>query len=182
MNTAFGKGTHRRGQARGRPPGASGFTMIEILVGLTILAVGLLGVAGMFSTAYVDVSAGGKTTMAVTAARLIVEDMRLLPFDKLANLNGFDTNNTVSQPAGDPERGMARKWRYIVAGTGTGWNFTSAETANWSSLYTGASVIFGGNAVIQVTSPSPTLRQVTVTVPVPGRGVNVSLSTLISRL
>ncbi len=163
---------------------ARGFTLIEILIGITILAVGLLGVAGMFSTAYVDVSAGGKTTMAVTAARQIIEDMRLLPFDNLVKLNEngvFDTNKFATQPTGGPERAMARKWRYLVAGSGTGWNFTSGETAQWSSLYTG-SANFGGQATVTVTSPSPTLRQVTVTVPVPGRGVNVSLTTLISRL
>jgi hypothetical protein len=76
---------------------------------------------------------------------------------------------------------MARKWRYVVAGSGTGWNFTSGETAQWSSLYTGGAN-FGGQATVTVTSPSPTLRQVTVTVPVPGRGVNVALTTIISRL
>jgi hypothetical protein len=107
--------------------------------------------------------------------------MRLLPFDNLVNVNGFDTNTVGSQPAADPERAMARKWRYLVAGSGVGWNFTAAEQAEWSSLYTGGAN-FGGQATVAVTSPSPTLRQVTVTVPVPGRGVNVSLSTLISRL
>jgi len=164
---------------------ARGFTLIEILIGITILAVGLLGVAGMFSTAYTDVSAGGKTTMAVTAARQIIEDMRLLPFDNLATLNGFDTNTVGSQPAANPERGMARKWRYIVAGNGTGWNLVSPETAQWSSLYTGGAN-FGGRATVTVTSPSPTLRLVTVTVPLPGRTqgtvLNISLSTVISRL
>jgi len=183
MNKAFGKGIRRRGQVPGRPGGGRGFTLIEILIGITILAVGLLGVAGMFSTAYVDINAGGKTTMAVTAARQIIEDMRLLPFANLVNVSGFDTNNpgVGSQPAADPERAMARKWRYMVAGNGTGWNLVSPETNNWSSLYTGGAN-FGGQAQVTVTSPSPTLRLVTVTVTVPGRGAPVSLSTLISSL
>jgi prepilin-type N-terminal cleavage/methylation domain-containing protein len=183
MSIRLGKRTHpTRAHAGEARAGARGFSLIEILIGLTILSVGLLGIAGMFSTAYVDVSAGGKTTMAVTAAREIVEDMRLLPFDNLVNLNGFDTNSVASQPAGGPERAMARKWRYALAGDGTGWNFTSTEMQQWSMLATGGSVVFGGNAVLQVNSPSPTLRQVTVSVPVPGRAVTVSLSTLISRL
>ncbi len=182
MNSLLGKPMHPRGHTGEGQTGARGFTLIEMLIGLTVLSVGLLGIAGMFSTAYTDVSAGGKTTMALTAAREIVEDMRLLPFDNLVNLNGFGTNNVASQPAGGPERAMGRKWRYALAGDGTGWNFTSAEMQQWSMLTTGGSVVFGGNAVVQVNSPSPTLRQVTVTVPVPGRAVNVSLTTLISRL
>ena len=162
---------------------AGGFTFIEILLGMTILAVALLGIAGMISTAYTDVSAGGKTTMAVTAARQIIEDMRLLPFDSLSNLNGFNTNTPSTQPAGGPERAMARRWRYLVAGTGAGWNFTSGETAAWSTLSTGGAT-FGGSAQVSVTSTGTggILRQVTVTVPVPGRGVNVSLSTLMTRV
>jgi len=181
MSTLVGKRRHPRRRTGKERTGGRGFTLIEILIGITILAVGLLGVAGMFSTAYVDISAGGKTTMAVTAARQIIEDMRLLPFDNLVNVNGFNTNTVASQPAGQPELAMARKWRYLVAGSGVGWNFTAAEMAQWSSLYTGGAN-FGGQATVAVTSPSPTLRQVTITVPVPGRGVNVSLSTLISRL
>jgi len=191
MNTAFGKGIRRRGQVPGRPGGGRGFTLIEILIGITILAVGLLGIAGMFSTAYVDINAGGKTTMAVTAARQIIEDMRLLPFANIVNVNAngvngvFDTNNPATQPNGGPERAMARKWRYLVAGSGTGWNFTAAEMAEWKSLYTGGAN-FGGQATVTVTSPSPTLRLVTVTVPLQGRTqgavLNISLSTLISSL
>ena len=65
MKTTIGKGTRPERDARGRPAGGPGFTLIEILIGLTILAVGLLGIAGMFSTAYTDVSAGGKTSMAI---------------------------------------------------------------------------------------------------------------------
>jgi len=181
MSTRIGKRTRWESQAGKDRTGGRGFTLIEILIGISILAIGLLGVAGMFSTAYVDINAGGKTTMAVTAARQIIEDMRLLPFDNLVNVNGFNTNTVGTQPAADPERAMARKWRYLVAGAGAGWGFTAGEMAQWSSLYTGGAN-FGGQATVAVTSPSPTLRQVTVTVPVPGRGVNVSISTLISRL
>jgi len=181
MSTLVGRRTRPKRQAGKGRIGSRGFSLIEILIAVTILAVGLLGVAGMFSTAYVDVNAGGKTTMAVTAARQIVEDMRLLPFDNLVTLNGFNTTIVGSQPAGGPERAMARKWRYTVAGNGTGWNLVSPETDKWSSLYAGGAN-FGGQAQVTVTSPSVTLRQVTVSVPVPGRGVTVSLTTLISRL
>ncbi len=159
--------------------GKSGFTLVEMLIGMTILAVGLLATASMFSTGYTTVSSGGKTTMALTAARQMLEDMRSLPFGSLSNLNGFDTTNYLSQPANDPERAVARKWRYALAGEGTGWSFTSAEKAMWTVYSTGGS-IFAGSGQISVVSQSATLRLVTVTVPVPGQGINVQLATLIS--
>jgi prepilin-type N-terminal cleavage/methylation domain-containing protein len=191
MSAFFGRRRHRKGEAGDCSLGGRGFTLIEILVGMTVMTVGLLGVAGMFSTAYTDVSAGGRTTMGLTAARQIIEDIRLLPFDSIADLNNFNTDSPGSVPpvdaTKDPGRTMARtlarKWRYAVQGEGGGWSFTTAEKQEWSMLTTGGSIPFGGNATITVASPSATLRQITITVPVPGRaGVNVSISTLVSRL
>ena len=158
-----------------------GFSLIEIIIGMTVLVVGIIGVAIMFSTAYTDVASGGRTTMAVTAARQILEDVRTLPFDNLANLNGCDTNSLASLPASDPERAMARKWRYTVAGEGTGWSFTTAEKAQWKRLSTGT-VVFGGRAQVAIVNQTATLRLVTVTVQGPGRGATVQIATVISRL
>jgi Tfp pilus assembly protein PilV len=167
------------GRFRGAREG--GFSLIEIILGMAVLVVGVLGVATMFSTGYSDVAAGGRTTMAVTAARQILEDVRQLPFDNLANLNGYDTNSLATLPASDPERSMARKWRYTVAGDGAGWGFTAAEKAQWRQLASGA-VIFGGRAQVGVVNQTATLRLVTVTVQGPGRGATVQIATLISRL
>ncbi len=158
-----------------------GFSFIEIVLGMTVLVVGILGIVTMFSTGYTDVTAGGRKTMAVTAVRQILEDVRQLPFDNLGNLNGYDTNSLATLPAGDPERSMARKWRYTVAGEGTGWGFTAAEKAQWKQMSTGA-VIFGGRAQVAVANQTATLRLVTVTVQGPGLGATVQIATLISRL
>jgi len=177
-------GTRDHHMAPSRHPGGSrngGFSMIEILLGMTVLVVGILGVATMFSAAYTDVASGGRTTMAVTAARQILEDVRALPFENLANLNGYDTNSLATLPASDPERSMARKWRYTVAGEGTGWGFTAAEKTQWKRLSTGTA-LFGGRAQVAVVSQTATLRLVTVTVQAPGRGPSVQIATLISRL
>ncbi len=164
---------------RRRPTRTSGFSLVELLIGMTILAVGLLATASMFSTGYTNVSSGGKTTMALTAARQMLEDMHSLPFANLLNLNGFDTTNYLSQPANNPERSVARKWRYALAGDGTGWSFTTAEKAMWTVFSTGGA-IFRGSGQVSVVSQGATLRLVTVTVPVPGQGINVQLATLIS--
>jgi Tfp pilus assembly protein PilV len=167
------------GQARRSCEG--GFSFIEIMLGMTVLVVGIIGAASMFSTAYTDVAAGGRKTMAVTAVRQILEDVRQLPFDNLANLNGYDTGSLATLPASDPERSMARKWRYTVAGEGTGWGFTTAEKAQWKQLSTGTA-LFGGRAQVAVVNQTATLRLVTVTVQGPGRGATVQIATLVSRL
>jgi prepilin-type N-terminal cleavage/methylation domain-containing protein len=182
----------RHDRARGPRGGSrrpSGFTLIEVLIGVTILVVGILGVATMFGTGYSNVGQGARLTMAVTAARQMLEDVRTIPFGNLVNLNGpagtgFDTDLVGTQPAADPARSIARKWRYALAGAGTGWNFTTAEKANWQNLGVG-SVPFGAGGLIVVTSPSATMRQIAITVRVPGRGNTVQLmqlTTLISRL
>jgi Tfp pilus assembly protein PilV len=155
--------------------------VIEVLIGVTILTVGLLGILGMFSSSYTSIAEGGKLTMALTAARQILEDMRTLPYDNVANLNGFDTNTPATQPASDPEREIARKWRYTLAGEGNGWTFTTAERTKWTALSTGGG-IFGGSGQISVVNQSATLRLVTATVTIPGRAGPVRLATLISKM
>jgi len=157
-------------------------TLVEIMIGMTILVVGILGVTSMFGTGYTNVGEAARMTMAVTAARQMLEDIRTIPFDNLLNLNSFDTNASGTQPANNPERGIARKWRYALAGDGTGWNFTAAEKAMWQNLGVGNSV-FAARGTITVASQTATLRLVTVTVrTASGRGATVQLATLISRL
>ena len=114
-----------------------GFSLIELLIGMSIMAVALLSIATMFSTGYSDVTAGGKTTMATTAARQLLEDIRMLPFDRIADLDTLNTNNAGTLPAVDAgldpgrtmARNIARKWRYALAGDLTGWG--GAPDAAW---------------------------------------------------
>ena len=186
MKTRFQSGR----LARGISPGArrGGFTLVELVIGMSLLAFGLLGIATMFSTGYADIASGGKSTMAVSAARQAIEDLRLIPFQNLANLTGLNisTGSSASQPANDPERSMVRKFRYAVAGPGVAadnWNFTNAEINQWSMLSIMSGATFGGTGQIAVAqSGSATLLQVTVTVTAPGRAKAVQLVTLVSRL
>jgi prepilin-type N-terminal cleavage/methylation domain-containing protein len=162
-----------------------GFSLIELLIGMSIMAVALLSIAAMFSTGYSDIAAGGKTTMAAQAARQIIEDMQTLPFDRLAvfnNPNEFNSNVAATLPANNPERDLARKWRYTLAGAGgTGWPpYIAADTAKWSVLGV-SNIPFGGSVVVRVDNDAVTLRRVTVTVSLPGRPA-AQLSTVISRL
>ncbi len=166
-----------------------GFSLIELLIGMSIMAVALLSIATMFSTGYQDVTAGGKTTMATAAARQVIEDIETLPFASIANLHNFDTDNSgslASLTPGTLEYTLARKWRYALAGPGTGWpTYSSAEQQMWSTL-SASGVPLGVRGLVLVANPSATLREVTVTVFLPGRTatdtVPVRLATLITRL
>jgi prepilin-type N-terminal cleavage/methylation domain-containing protein len=189
----------RSGAPASTPSFRAGFSLIEILIAMTILSAGLLGIAAMFSTGYTDVASGGKTTMALEAARQTIEDIRLLPaqnqFGNLMTLVGADfvTTNAASLPAANPMQTIARKFRYMLAGGTGAWGITPAMIAQWGDpLQWGdpnvAGVIFGGTGRINVTdfgptvgAPAGTLAQVTVTVTPPGRPA-VVLTTLVSRL
>ena len=161
--------------------GQRGATYIEVLVAGVILALGLLGLCNMLVLGFADVTSSGKTTAGVGAARQVLEDVKLLPFDNITNLQGFSTDTSSSQPASDPEREVARKWRYALAGEGAGWSFSTAEKTRWTDLS-----VQGGNLAgvgsITVTSPSTNVREVTISVRVPGRFSNIRIATRIVRL
>ncbi len=159
---------------------AQGFGLIELLLGTIVLVVALLGFVGMFSTGYTNVAASGSRTMAFSAAQQLLEDVRAVPFANLPNLNNFRTDNAGSQPGGGPEREIARKWRYALAGDGAGWGFTQAEKQRWTVIATGER-IFGGTGQVTVTDTTPLLRTVTVTVTMPGHAAPIQLNTVVSR-
>jgi Tfp pilus assembly protein PilV len=158
---------------------ASGFSLLELMLGTIVLVIALLGFIGMFSSGHSNVAESGHMTMAFSGAQQFLEDVRAVPFANLPNLNNFRTDNAGSQPAGGPEREIARKWRYALAGDGSGWAFTSSEKQRWSVIATGERV-FGGTGQITVTDTTPLLRTVTVTVTMPGRAGPVQLSTVVS--
>jgi prepilin-type N-terminal cleavage/methylation domain-containing protein len=159
-----------------------GFTLVEILIGMTILTIALLAIAAMFPMAYMTVHESGKTTMTLTAARQMLEDVRSVPFDEIINLNGFDTANSATLPGDAPEREIARRWRYALAGEGNGFTYTTDEKTRWSALSTGTSANFAGRGRITVVVQSATVRLVTVTISAPPRWRGVAISTLITRI
>jgi len=155
-----------------------GFTLVEVLVASMILVVALLTLASMFPVGYKQIADGGRMTMAVTGARHILEDIGDVPFNNISNLNGVDTASNTGVIAGltGPESAIARRWRYMLAGSGNGFTFTGAETAAW-----GTPQPFQGRAVVTVANTSATLRTVTVTVTVPGLPQSVTMGTVFVR-
>ena len=159
----------------------AGFTLLEVLVGAAVLSVALLGVAAMFPTGYTNITEAGKMTMALTAGRQVLEDISALPFDNIGNLNGFDTRNPATLPPGEPERTMARRLRYALAGEGDGFTFKKDEKDQWTILSAGSATL-NGRGQVGVAALSATLNQVTVTITYPGRPAGVQLVTNITRL
>lgn len=178
-------------RSRGRLRSARGYTFVEILIAAAILAVALLAIANMFPTGYTNITEAGRRTMSLTAAKQILEDTRSLPFDNVTALNGFDSTNPATIPAANPERDMARRWRYTLAGAGGGFAFNAQEQAEWATLST--AVPFNGSARVSVvavcpTAPCPpgpvsgTLQLVTVTISFQAKAGSFQLATLVTRM
>ena len=73
---------------------------------------------------------------------------------------------------------IARRWRYMVAGAGPGFSFTTAETTAWGNPTT-----FGGSATVRVDpGPNNGTRVVTVTVTMPGLPTPVTVNTILVRM
>ena len=191
MKTACDDRRHAPRMVGERRTRQRGFSLIELLIGMSIMAMALLAIATMFSTGYSDVAAGGRTTMATTAARQLLEDIRTLPFDSIMDLDTLNTNSAGSLPVVDATkdpgrtmaRNIARKWRYALAGDLTGWG--GAPDAAWSVLVASGTT-FGARGQITVASPTATLREITVTIFLRGRSAGeefpLRLATTISRL
>jgi prepilin-type N-terminal cleavage/methylation domain-containing protein len=74
-----------------------GFTVIEVLFAAVIVAVALVGIAGLFPTAYRTVDWSGEETVAVTLAKQRLEWLRNQPFTAAP----MDAGTTTETLAGD---------------------------------------------------------------------------------
>jgi prepilin-type N-terminal cleavage/methylation domain-containing protein len=96
-----------------------GFTMVEILISLTILSIILLGIAGMVATGYHEFGTAEKTLLAVQAAKDRMERLR----DAEGDSSGEETS----------QRGIVYAWdtRLNVPEAGLS---TLTVTASWTDL------------------------------------------------
>ena len=78
-----------------------GFTLIEVLVALSILAVGMIGIAGLAGTAWRALHKSQATTQAINLAQDRIEALQSVPFD---NLEVTDATMTCTGPAGPVSR------------------------------------------------------------------------------
>lgn len=73
--------------------GKRGLTTVEVLLAATVIAIALLGVAGLFPTAFRNVRAGGYMTKATAIARGIMETLLARPFTGLTAYHGVTTSD-----------------------------------------------------------------------------------------
>ena len=104
-----------------------------------------------------------------------------MPYDNLINLDGFESDDPSTLPASGPEREVARRWRFTLAGEGVGWTFTDAEQARWPTLVDLGDELDASGS-IEVVQQTATLTRITVSVSVPGKWRPIQISTLIADL
>lgn len=112
--------------------GSDGFTLVEILVALTILAFVALGIAGLFTHAVKTNASGFDYALLATEARFALESLQALPFahDDLSASGSPHTvapvnpNFTITYTVDDYR---IDSWQEASAG---GWASASAADAN----------------------------------------------------
>jgi prepilin-type N-terminal cleavage/methylation domain-containing protein len=90
----------------------TGFTLIEVLIALVILAVSLLGMAGLMATTTRNNSDGGRVTEAVILIQGKLEELKATSPARIAN-NGL--NVVVPDPVSNVIRGTTytRSWMVV---------------------------------------------------------------------
>ncbi len=97
--------------------GKGGFSLLEVLISASILAVGLLGLATIFPVAYLNVDSGGKQTEATSLAQSFIEQLRTIGstnFDGMTGnfpANGFTGMSTANCQGNSPNAQICSNWR-----------------------------------------------------------------------
>jgi type IV pilus assembly protein PilV len=73
---------------------SKGFTLIEVLVALVILAVSLLALAGLMTTSTRNTASGGRLTEAATFAQDKLEELRAIKWGDVASNSDSVTGST----------------------------------------------------------------------------------------
>ena len=99
------RATRSRPRPRRLPRGRSGMTLIEVIVAVTLLAIGLLSVAGLGITALKTTRGGSQQTVAAAVAQSRFDSLSSLPCRTLAV--STPTTGTATT------RGVVERWRVV---------------------------------------------------------------------
>jgi prepilin-type N-terminal cleavage/methylation domain-containing protein len=80
-----------------RHPQVRGFSLVELMIAITLLGVGLLSLAGLFPVAMQRVSVGDLESRATFHAQAKIEELKALPWNNLTASAAADTVETVFQ-------------------------------------------------------------------------------------
>lgn len=116
--------------------GEAGFTLIEVLIGISIFAIGLLAVARLQMLSVRNTTVGNLTSQATMLANQKMEEVKMTPFDDLV------ANEVESDIDGDGNAGgIFTRTTTIAAVTGTpAWSTDVREVqvqVQWNAAHGG---------------------------------------------
>ena len=126
---------------KGTIQGRKGFTLLEVLIGLIILTVGLLGLAAMQITFLRGNSFSVKMTEATSVARNKIEDFNYTPFENITSGNeagpivgstGIQYNRTWVVVDVDNDGDGSIDWK--VVDVTTNWNDPTPHSVSFSTV------------------------------------------------
>ena len=111
------------------PIRSDGFALIEVLVSLVILAICLLGMAGLMATTTRNNSDGDHVTQAATLAQDKLEELRGLSPNKI-NARGLNVKLQDNPPPTVRGTTYTRSWTVVPDASNT--FYTITITVNWT--------------------------------------------------
>ena len=90
-----------RPDSEGAPSGTQGFSIVEIVVAVLVLAIGVLATAGTTVLVVRQTMVAEVTTTRAAAVRTTIESLKALPFDSVKDgsrsIGTFDVNWTITE-------------------------------------------------------------------------------------
>lgn len=110
---------------------SSGFTVIEVLVALTIFSIGLLAVATMQISAIRTNAFAYRITIATTLAQDLLENYKRLGYEGIPTTGNYTDNNPINAKGEHDGVGIYNR-TWTVADNG--WRKTITVTVAWTDI------------------------------------------------
>ena len=119
---------------------SSGFTVVEVLVALSIFSIGVLGLATMQISAIRTNAFAYRVNVATILAQDLLEDYKRLGYDGIPSTGNYTDNNPLNEKGENDDAGIYSRtwtvadngWRKITTVT-VAWRGIGAGTATFSS-------------------------------------------------